>query len=268
MVEARFPDDAYPLVVAHRGASATHPENTVEAFRRALEVGAQAVELDVRLTSDGFPVVLHDQDVSRTTDGTGLVHELSLAEIKGLDASGGKDPPAEVPTLGEVLDLVSGRAGVNLEIKNIPGEASFESPREAVVEAALGELEATSFSGPVLISSFNWLSIERSRELAPDVPTGFLSVGAIDPAASLVYAREAGHAFVLPAVHALLSAGEGFVAQVHGAGLRVGTWTVDDPDLTRTLFTWGVDAVATNDPATAVVIRDELLRDGLSPFRP
>jgi glycerophosphoryl diester phosphodiesterase len=268
MVEKRFPDEAYPLVVAHRGASATHPENTLPAFQAAVEAGAQAVELDVRLTSDGVLVVLHDQDVSRTTDGTGFVHDLSLAEIKRLDASGGEGPVVKVPTLREVLELVSGRAGVNLEIKNIPGEASFDSPREAVVEGALEELEATSFSGPVLISSFNWLSIERARQLAPDVSTGFLSVDAIEPLASLVYARGAGHDFVLPSVNALVSAGEGFVAQVHGASLRAGTWTADDPDLMRTLFSWGVDAVATNTPETAVAVREEFLRDGMSPVPP
>src|SRR5205823_6124680 len=81
------------------------------------------------------------------------------------------------------VELASGRVGVDLEIKNIPGDAGFESPREAALEAALRELETASFSGDVLISSFNWLTIERSRELAPDIPPGFLTIAPIEPRA-------------------------------------------------------------------------------------
>jgi glycerophosphoryl diester phosphodiesterase len=252
-----FPPDAYPLVVAHRGASSEFPENTLASFRGALEAGAQVIETDVRLTSDGVAVVLHDADVARCTDGTGLVHELTLAEIKGLDASGGRGERAEIPTLREVLELIDGRAGINLEIKTIPGEPAFDSPREAAVRAALEELDRASFSGPVLVSSFNWITIERSRELAPDVPTGFLTITAIDPGAALVYARDHGHDYVLPNVMALLAAGEEFVRQAHDSGLRVGTWTVDDPQEAERLFSWGVDAVATNDPVSILRVRAE-----------
>src|SRR6266545_4718053 len=121
----------------HRGASATFAENTLESFAAAIDSGAQAVELDVRLSADGVAVVMHDPDVSRCTDGAGLVHELTVAELKQLDASRGTGERAAVPTLREVLDLCSGRIGVDLEIKNIPGEPAFDSPREAAVEALL-----------------------------------------------------------------------------------------------------------------------------------
>ena len=251
-----FAMDVRPLVVAHRGASSAYPENTLESFQGAIEAGADVVETDVRLTADGVAVVLHDQDLARTTDGTGLVGELTLSELKRLDASGGAGPRAEIPTLREVLELVSGRAGINLEIKNIPGEVAFDSPKEAAVTAALEELERTSFSGSVLVSSFNWITIERSRELAPEIPTGFLTIAAIAPEAALVYARRHGHEFVLPSVTALVPAGEGFVRDAHDAGLRVGTWTVDDPDEARRLFEWGVDAIATNDPGSILAVRD------------
>src|SRR5262249_23084224 len=96
------------------------------------------------------------------------------------------------------LDLLSGRTGIDVEIKNIPGEPAFDSPKEAVLEACLRELDASGFEGPVLVSSFNWLSIERCRELRPDIPTGFLTIGAMDPRAAFVYARDAGHRWVLP----------------------------------------------------------------------
>ncbi|MCA1727168.1 MAG: hypothetical protein LC722_05835, partial [Actinobacteria bacterium] len=96
------------------------------------------------------------------------------------------------------------------------------------------------------------------REVAPDIPTGFLTIAAIAPEASLVYAREAGHAFVLPEATALLAAGEDLVRDAHRSGLRVGTWTVDDPGALETLFSWGVDAVASNDPVTAVEVRSRV----------
>ncbi|HEX2267215.1 MAG TPA: glycerophosphodiester phosphodiesterase family protein, partial [Actinomycetota bacterium] len=159
----------WPAVVAHRGASALYPENTLRAFEGAVDAGADLVELDVRLTSDGVPVILHDLDVSITTDGSGRVHELTLAEIKRLDASKGRSERVEVPTLRETLELLSGRVGVNIEIKNLPEEPAFDSPREAAVEKTLSTLHDVAFSGPVVVCSFNWLSIERVRELEPSV---------------------------------------------------------------------------------------------------
>jgi glycerophosphoryl diester phosphodiesterase len=246
------------LVVAHRGASATEPDNTLAAFEAALAAGADAVELDVRLTSDGVAVVLHDADVSGSTDGSGFVHEMTLAEVKSLDAARSRGPRQEVPTLAEVLDTVGDRGAIDLEIKNLPGEPAFDSPREAVLEATLRALEESFFRGPVLISSFNWLTIERSRELAPDLPTGFLSIAAVDAHAALVYASHAGHDFVLPQTPALLEAGEGLVREAHELGVRVGTWVADEQAVLETLFGWGVDAVATNDPASAIAIRDRM----------
>src|SRR5204862_7585025 len=106
-------------------------------------------------------------------------------------------------------------------------------------------------------SSFNWITSERSRELAPEVPTGFLTIAAIAPAAALVYARDHGHDYVLPNVAALVAAGEAFVARAHEAGVRVGTWTVDEPELAGTLFSWGVDAVATHDPESILRVRGD-----------
>ena len=243
------------MIVAHRGASARVPENTIAAFQAAVEEGADVVELDVRLTEDGIPVVLHDPDVTSTTDGTGYVHDLTLAEVKRLDASPGERERHEVPTLAEALEAIGG-VGVNLEIKNLPGEPAFDSPREATLEAAIGILREVRFDGSVLVSSFNWLTIERARELAPEIRTGFLTIAPIDPWAALVYVRSRGHDFVLPQSPALLGAGADFVREARGEGIRVGTWVVDDADTLSMLYSWGVDAVATNDPRLAVSVRD------------
>jgi len=248
-----FDERAFPLVVAHRGASATHPENTLAAFDAAIAAGADAVELDARLTADEVVVVLHDSDVGRVTGGAGPVSSLTLADVKRLRVGG-----EEIATLAETLRLLSGRAGVDVEIKNFPGEPSFDSPREAVAEAVLRALEEEAFAGPVIVTSFNWLSIERVRELAPNLPTGFITVAPIEPAAALVYARTHGHEWILPQADALVAAGPGIVEEAHGSALRVGTWTVDDEDRLAELFAWGVDAVASNDPALAVRVRDRV----------
>jgi glycerophosphoryl diester phosphodiesterase len=250
----------WPIVVGHRGASADFPENTLPSFEGAIQAGADVIELDVRLTADSVLVIMHDADVSTTTDGSGFVHELTLSEIKRLNA-GGNDAAAQgvradVPTFREALELLSGRAGVNAEIKNMPGEPGFDSPREEVVEQVIELLEETRFQGDVLISSFNWLSVERARELRPKIPTGFLSTASIDPWASLVYVKSHGHDYVLPQFPLLLEAAEPFVEEAHRESIRVGTWTVDEPELIERLFAMGVDAIATNRPEVAVPIRD------------
>jgi glycerophosphoryl diester phosphodiesterase len=258
MADRRILPEVASLVVAHRGASVSHPENTLAAFEAALATGAEVLELDVRLSEDGVPVVLHDPDVRRSTDGSGFVHELTLAQLKRLDAAPGQAERAQIPTLAEVLELASGRAGVDLEIKNIPGEPAFDSPREAIVEATVRELQAAAFVGDVMISSFNWISIERSRELAPDVPTGFLTIAAVEAGAALVYARGAGHEWILPQVDAVMRTGPSLLQEAHESGIRVGTWVVDDEPSLETLFGWGIDALATNDPKLAMEVRSRV----------
>lgn len=244
--------------MAHRGASSTTPENTLPAFEEAARAGADVIELDVRLTADGVPIVLHDPDVSGTTDGRGPVLGLTLAEVKRLDAGRG-GPRVEVPTLEEALEAIDrAGVGVDLEVKNIPGEPAFDSPDEAILVAALEGLNRVGFGGPVLVSSFNWVTIERCRELAPDVLTGFLTVASIDPRAALDYARQNGHEFVLPNAVALVEPGKPFVEEAHREGIRVGTWTVDDEASLERLFGWGVDAIASNDPSLAVAVRDRV----------
>ena len=256
MPPPKISEQTLPLVVAHRGASSAEPENTLPAFEAAVEADADVVELDVRLTADDVPVVLHDADVATTTEGQGFVHAMTLEEVKRLDASGGRGERAEIPTVREALELLSGRVAVNFEIKNIPGEPSFDSPREAIADRVVGLIEEFGIESSCLVSSFNWLSIEFVRERNARIGTGFLTIGAIDPRASLVYAAGRGHAFVLPQIGAVLEAGAEFVRQAHEQGVRVGTWVADDGSEIERVFSFGVDAVATNRPDVAVPIRD------------
>jgi len=256
MADHGFVAADFPAIVAHRGAASTHPENTLPSFAAALDLGARIVELDVRRSADGVPVVMHDPSVERTTEGTGFVHELT-AEALGRLHAGTSEHPARVPTLAEVLQLVSGRGAVALEIKNIPGEPAYDPERESIVEAALQEVERTRFAGGVLVLSFNPRSIAAAKRIAPEIPTGFLANELVPPGDALAHAVEMGHDLVLPGTRSLLPLGEPFVRQAHEAGVWVGTWTADDPETVRMLLRWGVDAIASNDPAMALGVLAE-----------
>lgn len=227
------------------------------AFEEAVAAGADVVEFDVRMTVDEVAVVLHDPDVARTTDGAGLVRDLHLRELKRLRVRTADGSLTEVPTLEEALTALSGRAAVDVEIKNIPGEPDFDGTREAAVETTLAALDAVAFVGSVLISSFNPSSIAFARASAPDVPTGLLTTKDVDPHVALKFAHDQGHGWVLPFADGVLRAGASVVEAAHAIGMRLGTWIIDDPDAALRLWRAGVDAVATNDPATIVAARRE-----------
>ena len=242
-----------PLVIAHRGASADHPENTLTAFAAAAEAGADLVELDARLTADGAVVVLHDAELERTTDARGLVHEVRLAQVKEADASGGRGPREEVPTLGEVFELLEGTGtGVDVEIKNLPGEPSYRPGGDEIVEAVTGALEG--FPGAGLITSFDAPTLRTAVEAAPEVPTGLLVL----PGGELLgldLAHEDGHRWLLPHAGVFDHGGDDLLDAAARLGIEVGTWTVDDEGQMERLFARGLAAVATNRPALAVAAR-------------
>jgi glycerophosphoryl diester phosphodiesterase len=246
-----------PMVVAHRGASVDQPENTVEAFEAAIDAGADAVEFDVRVTADGVAVVMHDPDVSRTTDGFGLIAELTLSDVRRLRIPLPGGGAAGVPTLEDALECLSGRAAADIEIKNLPGEPGFTPDREPAVEATLAALDAVAFPGQVIVSSFNPASIAHTRRLRPDVPTGLLTSYDVDADEALERATADEHPWVLPFVLKVLEAGDGFADRVRAGGALLGVWIADDAETARRLFELGADAVATNDPRAIVPIRDE-----------
>ncbi len=238
--------------MAHRGASVELPENTLAAFDRAVAVGAPAVEFDIRITADGHAVVMHDPTVDRTTDGTGEVRSLTLDDIQALGIAAEDGTVERVPTLTDALALLSGRAAVDVEIKNLPGEPDFDGEREPAVDALQTALDEVAFVGSVIVSSFNPRSIAYSKARRPEIPTGLLTEYRVDAIAGLTYASAEGHDWVLPFTGKVLEAGEAFPALVHEAGLLLGTWITDDPAEAVRLFESGVDAVATNDPRAIV----------------
>lgn len=250
-----FPEEPC-LVLGHRGASGAFPENTLPAFAGALAAGADGVELDVRVTADGVGVAFHDPDVSRTTNGRGLVHEMSWEQVAALEIAipGGV---TGVPSLEQVVAAVGEHSALMFEVKNFPGQPGYDAVREPAVEAILAALEGSE--APSVIASFNPRNIERCRELSRGrVETGFISTAAMDPLSGLAYAASAGHAWIVPNVEAVKSAGEELLIRARAADVRVGVWVVDDPDDVELLVSWGVDALITNVPDDVVPLRDAL----------
>lgn len=217
-----------PLVVAHRGAShAVPPGNTIAAFTAARELGADWVELDVRRTADGALAVHHDPHLA---DGRALV-EVPASEL-----------PPEVPLLDAALVACRGM-GVNVEIKNAPGEPDWDESR-LLADAVVGALTGVELDG-ILVTSFDPGSIARVRELAPEIPTGLLAFDLTQPDQVLERAVTGGHRALNPWDHFVTAE---LVEQVHRAGLAVNVWTVDDPARFAELITFGVDGIITNVP--------------------
>lgn len=220
------------LVLAHRGASVTCRENTLEAFAEARRLGADGVELDVRRTTDGVLVVHHDA---------------VLPDGRPVAESASADLPAEVPTLAAALEECRGLV-VDVEVKNLVVEPGYDAEETVARQAAtlLREMvmEATGF-----VASFSLASIDAAREAEPAIPTGWLTLAAYDQLAALALLAERGHAALQPRHEAVT---EDLVAAVHDRGLALHAWTVDDPERIRALAAMGVDAVITNVPDVAV----------------
>jgi glycerophosphoryl diester phosphodiesterase len=222
------------LVIAHRGASAAFPENTLPAFRGAVDQGADGVELDVRRTADDRLALSHDD----TLAGGVVVADTAFADL-----------PAHVTDLASALDACRSLAVVNTEIKNWPDDRDFD-PTERLAAAVVallrdrGELD----DGRNLVSSFHLPTIDRVHELAPELATGWL-LGLVEDAARLIERAAAGGHVAIHPHHAFVDAD--LVARAHDAGLAVNTWTCDEPERIRQLADLGVDAVITNVPDVA-----------------
>jgi glycerophosphoryl diester phosphodiesterase len=247
----------HPLILAHRGFSAAAPENTLASLALAVEAGADGCEFDVRATKDGHVVVIHDATLQRTTSGRGRVSRSTLAKLKRLDAGSWKDPrfsAQTVPTLEEALALLGGsgcRAVIEIKARGIaPGVV------DAVRTAGMIDLAT--------VIAFSRSAIRQCRALEPGLRCGWLCNRAPNGSPARKAAAIAGHAAqcgvdLIDLDCRMLSAA--LIEQLHGRGLEVWTWTVDDPRRAALLIPWGIDAVTTNDPATMLRVREQ--RDGL-----
>ena len=205
-----------PFVWAHRGASAYCPENTLPAFAKAMEMGADGIELDVQMTKDGELVVCHDEKIDRTSDGNGWLNDFTLAELRNFDFSYGYEAykGVKVPTLREVFELFADtNMTINIELKT--GIMFYKGIEEKIVALT----EEYGFMERVIFSSFNHLSVKRVKELRPVAKCAFLyadgTIGMPE------YAKK---------------------------NIDVNVWTVDDEEYIKMCCKLGVDAIITNCP--------------------
>ncbi len=241
-----------PLILGHRGASAYAPENTLAAFRRALELGADGFELDVTLSADGVPVVIHDDTVDRTTDGSGLVAGLALAQLQQLEAGfharfGAEFTGERIPTLAEVFAELGPRALVNVELKRDP------SPGRELAGKVVELIHAHSLERRVLLSSFYYDNLQRARQADPTLPVGLLydpsEPGRILQAWLKPGVRPEAHHPHYRLVGALT------LRWYRRRGYRVNVWTVNAEADLRRLMRLGVDGLITDRPDVAARLR-------------
>lgn len=238
------------FIFAHRGASAQAPENTLEAFSLAISMGADGLELDVHLSSDGELMVIHDAKVDRTTNGTGYVRDMTLEQLKALDASNGKEAyrGVKIPTLAEVYDLVRDTpVHVNVEIKT--DEAFYPD-----IEKKCLELERQKgMAGRVIYSSFNHYTLANLLQLDPGAKTGLLYMsGLYQP---WTYAKTVGATHIHPFYPSIML--PGLVEGCAENGVGINFWTVNDPQIMAQCVQCGV-GIITDEPNVAMEIRKKL----------
>ncbi len=231
--------------IAHRGASGPchAPENTLAAFRAAIEIGVDGVECDVHCTKDGQAVVIHDRTLDRTTDSKGAVEKLTLDEVKEADAGSWFDPQfagERIPTLQEVLKLTKGKVITLVEIKE-----------KGVADRVVEEIEKAKSTTEVVIISFHASALKDAQEINPRIPRAFLVSGRkairrrsaildlVQQAAELGSALDLGSKLITPQL----------VREAHLRGVGVWAWTVDDEEKMKKLAAMGVDAITSNYPA-------------------
>jgi glycerophosphoryl diester phosphodiesterase len=229
--------------LAHRGASYAAPENTLSAFLLARDMGADGIELDVQLSRDGTAVVMHDTTLDRTTNGSGAMADLTLAELKELDAGSwfASDFAGErIPTLVEVFETVGRDLLMNLELKAMGAEPT------GLEEAAASLIAQHRMEEQVLISSFNPLALQRVRRADPHLPLAFLYGPRLPEAERERWVQDLRPLAALHPEHRLVDADH--LAWARGHNCAVNTWTVDEPEEMQRLLVLRVEGIITDRP--------------------
>ncbi|MGE5632130.1 MAG: glycerophosphodiester phosphodiesterase [Caulobacteraceae bacterium] len=230
-----------PLVYAHRGASGYAPENTMAAFKKAVELGSHGIECDVQLTKDGWLVVCHDETVDRTTNGKGFIKDMKLADIRRLDAGSwfGKEFKNErIPFFSELLELVK-KTGLLLNVEIKSGIILYPGIEKKVMD----EVTAFGLQDRVIISSFNHYSVNTVKQIAPVVKTGILYMeGLFEP---WNYMKAVGCECAHPFYMALKPE---IAKELKARGFMINVFTVNDPNHAKELAEMGVDIIITNYP--------------------
>lgn len=228
-------------VFGHRGCSGTYPENTMLAFRKAVEAGVDGMEFDLHLTKDNKLVIIHDETIDRTSNGSGAVRDMTLEELRRYDFSAafsGEYGVCRIPTLEEYFEMVKDLPLIsNIELKT----GVWEYP--GIEQAAIDMVRAYHLEDRIIFSSFNHTTVERCKALAPDIKCGFLTENW--PSRFGAYTALHGIECCHPPLHML---SEKTVAEMHDAGRAINTWTVNTEEDAKRLAGWGVDALIGNYP--------------------
>lgn len=242
-----FNELPYPLILCHRGAKNDAPENTLAAFKIALDLGADGFELDTQLTSDGHVVVYHDTTVDRTTNGHGKLSKLPLAELRQLDAGSSFSENfrgEKVPTLDEVFETISKRAIINVELKN------FSAPFDDLANKVCEVVRRHGMQKNVIFSSFLSWNLKKVARILPEVPRGLITIKGKWGMWGRSFGFNLGN---FDALHPYLDdVTAQQVKRVHKLKRRIIVWTVNKEEDMQRLFRWGVDGILTDDPQLAV----------------
>lgn len=238
-----FENFSHTVIFAHRGASSLAPENTLASFGLAVQDQADAIELDAKLSSDGHVVVIHDQTIDRTTDGKGKVNELTLADLKTLDAGSKfatKYTGEKIPTLDEVFEHVGRKLLVNVELTN------YQTPKDDLVQKVAEIVRRHDLARRVLFSSFLPKNLIMIKQIIPSSTVALLCLPGITGAfsRSIFMKRVSPHI-----IHPYLSdVNSYFIKTEHSRGRRVHVWTVNKDSDLKKMAALGVDGVFTDDP--------------------
>lgn len=241
--------------VAHRGGSALAPENTLAAFRNAMALPVDAIELDVHMSRDGHMIVFHDNTVDKRTDGQGNILDLDFDYLRGLNAAahfpGGWPQPQQIPTLREVLNIAKGHVQVYIEIKTSK-RAGVYGRYPNIVETVVNEVRATGMVDQVLVMSFDWSLLPHVKTLEPDLQTGTLvsddtwDVHAQGALTTLIAQAQSLGCSWLNMDWKLCT--EDMPAIIHKHGLSIGLWTVNNQQDMRRFARAGVDSITSDRP--------------------
>lgn len=231
-----------PLNIAHRGFSGKYPENTMLAFEKAVEAGCDGIETDVQLTKDNIPVICHDENLDRTTNGQGLIAEYTFEELRSLDAGikfGTEFRGLKIPSLDEFLDYVKDKdLYINLELKN--GIILYDNLEDIVIN----KIYEYKLKKNVILSSFNHYSMVKCKKIDSTIKTGLLyEAGLYEPQ---IYAGYVGTDAVHPQFFSVLH--KTVVDGIKKEGLEINTYTVNDERYMEVLISLGVDGIITNFP--------------------
>jgi glycerophosphoryl diester phosphodiesterase len=234
----------YPvLAIAHRGFSGAAPENTLAAFKRAMEVGSDMIELDVHLSKDGQVVVIHDDTLKRTTSGAGKVADLTLQELKKLDAGkwfGSRFFGEKIPTLREVLELTRGKIPVHIELKE--GDLGQYTITD-LVDRSLEEVEQAGMLNQVLFGSFSLAAVDRVREKHPRLPVALICSKPWNLPQDATGGRPIP---IISSSGKVLN--QANAAKARQQGMKVVVWTLDQEEHMEQFLDVGVDGIVTNHP--------------------